>query len=123
MEFFKHNTTINFMAQRWWTAILSITLAVMSFIVLAVNGLNWGLDFTGGTQLQLRYQTTVDLNMVRTQLEQANFLDVVITYYGTPKEILVSLAPAQTTETIQALASRVLNALPGATLEEANYIG
>ena len=43
------------MAQRKWAAILSIILFSFSLITLAVNGLNWGLDFTGGTQVQLSF--------------------------------------------------------------------
>ena len=55
MEFFKHNTTINFMAQRKWAAALSIILFALSMLSLGMYGLNWGLDFTGGTKIQLSY--------------------------------------------------------------------
>ncbi|OGT54864.1 MAG: protein-export membrane protein SecF [Gammaproteobacteria bacterium RIFCSPHIGHO2_12_FULL_42_10] len=120
MEFFKHNTTINFMAQRKITAVLSIVLCCASFVILAINGLSWGLDFTGGTQLQLRYEQAADLTVIHQALEKVGFSDAIVTHYGTPKEILVSLAPKYAEKTLTALA---LTALPGATLQEVNYIG
>ena len=68
MEFFKHNTNINFMAQRKWAAIFSIILFLFSIISLGIYGLNWGLDFTGGTQIQLRFVNEADLSLIRSQL-------------------------------------------------------
>src|SRR5438132_3886116 len=73
MEFFKHNTKIDFMAQRKWTALLSAILFVLSIVSFTVNGLNWGLDFTGGTQIQLNFSQTADLNQIRDNLEKAGF--------------------------------------------------
>ncbi|MFU8798281.1 MAG: protein translocase subunit SecF, partial [Gammaproteobacteria bacterium] len=64
MEFFKKQTNINFMGQKKWAAMLSILLCVISLISLGMNGLNWGLDFTGGTQLRLKYAQSADLNTI-----------------------------------------------------------
>ena len=55
MEFFKANTTIDFMGLRKISAGLSIVLFIFSLVMLATHGLNWGLDFTGGTQVQVAY--------------------------------------------------------------------
>src|ERR1700733_8635520 len=93
MEFFKHNTNIDFMAQRKWAAALSITLFVLSMLSLAVYGLNWGLDFTGGTQIHLSYPKEADLGTIRENLGKAGFPEAVVISYGTSKDVLVSLVP------------------------------
>jgi preprotein translocase subunit SecF len=129
MEFFKHNTSINFMAQRKWAAILSITLFLISLGALAFKGLNWGLDFTGGTQIQLSYQAPADLADIRERLGKAGFSEAVVMSYGTSRDVLVSLTsedkdaatPNEKAQT--AMVNQVLTALPGANLAQANYIG
>ena len=130
MEFFKHNTNINFMAQRKWAAALSIILFLFSLGSLAINGLAWGLDFTGGTQIQLNFPTTADLTLIHDNLEKAGFVDAVVVNYGTSKDVLVSLVPkgnnqsAMMSEKAQAeMVNKVLAVLPGAKMEQVNYIG
>lgn len=130
MEFFKANTTINFMAQRQWAALLSIALFAVSLLSVAVHGLKWGLDFTGGTQIQLSFPQPVDLTQVRTNLEKAGFSEAVVMTYGTSHEILVTLVPKQNanegtaSELAQnALAAEVTKALPDARVEQVNFIG
>lgn len=129
MEFFKHNTKIDFMAQRKWAAALSIALFVLSMLSLAVYGLKWGLDFTGGTQIHLLYPQEANLDDIRAKLEKAGFHEAVVINYGTSKDVLVSLVPkgqhaigvdnaSQTAVTDQMLA-----ALPEAKVVEINYIG
>src|SRR6185295_18361212 len=85
MEFFKHNTTINFMAQRKWAAILSILICSLSLISVVYHGLNWGLDFTGGTQIQLSYPQAADLTQIHDNLEKAGFQEAVVISFGTSK--------------------------------------
>jgi preprotein translocase subunit SecF len=129
MEFFKHNTTIDFMAQRKWAAVLSVLMLVASLISLGVNGLNWGLDFTGGTQVQLSYPEEADLGDIHDRLEKAGFPEAVVISYGTSKDVLVSLVPknkkvALMDEKAQAnMVTQVLAALPGAKMDQVNYIG
>lgn len=129
MEFFKHNTTIDFMAQRKWAAILSVVLFTFSILALAVNGLNWGLDFTGGTQVQLSFQQEANLTEIHDNLEKAGFPEAVVISYGTSKDVLVSLVPkdknpAMMSEQAQAdMVKQVLAALPNAKMDSVNYIG
>lgn len=129
MEFFKHNTKIDFMAQRKWAALLSVAAIVLSLASLAVYGLTWGLDFTGGTQVQLSYEQPADLAAIHTNLEAAGFNDAVIISYGTSKDVLISLVPKDKSEIIQdakaqaEIVKQVLAALPGAKMEAVNYIG
>lgn len=129
MEFFKHNTNINFMAQRKWAAILSLVLFTLSMCSLAMNGLAWGLDFTGGTQIQLKFTHEANVGEIHDRLEKAGFPEAVVISYGTSKDVLVSLvskdkSQAAMDESAQAaVVKQVLTALPDATLDQANYIG
>lgn len=132
MEFFRHNTSIDFMAQRKVAAVLSIILFVVSLGVLAVKGLNWGLDFTGGTQVQVGYEQEANLADIHARLEKAGFSDAVVISYGTSKDVLISLVPkdkdramaGQMDQQEQAnVVNQVLAALPGAKLDQVNYIG
>jgi preprotein translocase subunit SecF len=129
MEFFKQNTKINFMAQRKWAAILSIILFSLSLISLAYNGLNWGLDFTGGTQIQLSYPQAADLAQIHDNLEKAGFPEAVVISFGTSKDVLVSLVPKEKNPAMMdaaartAMVNQVLTALPGAKINQIDYIG
>lgn len=129
MEFFKTNTKIDFMAQRKWAAGLSILLFIFSLISLSVYGLNWGLDFTGGTQIQISYPQTADLAQIHQNLAKAGFPEAVVVSYGTSKDVLITLVPkdknAGSMENAEqsAMVKQVLAALPGAKMDQVNYIG
>lgn len=129
MEFFKHNTSIDFMAQRKWAAILSVIMFVLSLVSLGIYGLNWGLDFTGGMQIQLSYQDTADLTQIQDNLSKAGFPEAVVISYGTSKEVLVSLMPKDSNASVMdekartVIVNQVLTALPGAKMNQVDYIG
>lgn len=129
MEFFKQNTRIDFMAQRKWAAILSVVVIVLCFATLAINGLTWGLDFTGGTQVQLSYEQPADLTAIHESLEKAGFEDAVVISFGTSKDVLISLVPKDKTAVMQdakaqaEIVKQVLAALPGSKMEAVDYIG
>ena len=54
MEFFKRQTQIHFMAKKKYTTSIALALCIAALVLLAVKGLNYGLEFTGGTQVELR---------------------------------------------------------------------
>lgn len=80
------------MGMRKWTATFSIIITVVSLFFLVTRGLNFGLDFTGGTQLELRYSNPVSFEEVRHQLEEAGFQGAKVTQYGSTRDILVKVA-------------------------------
>lgn len=122
MEFFKKKTEIDFMGLRKWTAILSSVLFVVSLIFLFTKGLNWGLDFTGGTQVQISYPQPANLIAVREELTKAGFTQAVVQSYGTSKQALISIAP-KVGDTQAQVKSALIQALPGATIERMEYVG
>jgi preprotein translocase subunit SecF len=130
MEFFKHNTKIDFMVTRKWAALLSLLMIVLSLSTLTLRGLTWGLDFTGGTQVQISYEQPADLTAIHDNLAKAGFADAVIISYGTSKDVLISLVPkdknvaAMQDATAQAdIVKQVLATLPGAKMDSVSYIG
>ncbi|MGH8577311.1 MAG: protein translocase subunit SecF, partial [Gammaproteobacteria bacterium] len=68
MDFFKTTPKIDFMGKRQIAIGLSVGLFVLSFIAFATRGLNFGIDFTGGTLIEVAYDRVVDLGDVRKQL-------------------------------------------------------
>jgi preprotein translocase subunit SecF len=127
MEFFRQDTKINFMAQRKGAAVLSIVLFVLSIVSLFINGLNLGLDFTGGTQIQLSFPQAANLTQIRDSLERAGFSEAIVTSYGTSKDVLVSLVPKKTTENADTakdeMMHQILTVLPAAKIQQVDYLG
>lgn len=84
---------IPFMRFRGVFAIISGLLIVASIISLSVNKLNLGLDFTGGTLIEVGFQQPADLPQVRSVLSETGFDDAVVQNYGTQKDLLIRLEP------------------------------
>lgn len=122
MEFFKKRTNIDFLGLRKWAAALSCLIFLVSITSLFVNGLNWGLDFTGGTQIQISFNKPADLGVVRDELKKAGFGEAVVQSYGTVEDVLISLAPHKGVDQQQVL-TQVLKELPGATVKRVEYVG
>jgi preprotein translocase subunit SecF len=93
MQLFKKPTTFDFMSKRKITMIFSALLILISLASLATRGLNFGLDFTGGTLIELGYEHSVDLTVVRSTLETSGFPEAVAQNFGTAKDILIRIAP------------------------------
>ncbi|MFI4937703.1 MAG: protein translocase subunit SecF [Candidatus Berkiellales bacterium] len=91
MEFFHRQTNIDFMGIRKITGVVSILVSIISIVLLIYKGLNFGLDFTGGTQLELRYGQPVHFEEVREHLENAGFHGAKVTQFGTTRDILVKI--------------------------------
>ncbi|MDF2181313.1 protein translocase subunit SecF [Neptuniibacter sp. CAU 1671] len=81
----------NFMGLRKLATAFSALLLVISIASLAINGLKFGLDFTGGSLVELGYEKAPDLNLIRDQLKGAGYDDAVVQTFGTPTDILIRL--------------------------------
>lgn len=112
MEFFKKITRIDFMGARNLAAIISGIMILASIGSLAVRGLNFGIDFTGGTLVEIGYEKAVDLNQVRKQLADSEFHGAVVQYYGTAQDVLIRLAPREDLNSA-AISNRILSLLGG----------
>ncbi|MBU2979171.1 protein translocase subunit SecF [Alteromonas sp. C1M14] len=95
MQFLSLNHTVNFMRLRFATMILSTILILGSITALAVNKLNWGLDFTGGTLIEVGYEKSADLESIRGELADADFIDAVVQNFGSSQDVLIRIAPRE----------------------------
>ena len=84
---------INFMSKRKLALVFSLLLMVISIGSLIVNGLNLGIDFTGGYLIEVGYENDVNLDKVRGALADAEFKDVQVQNFGSSKDIIVRIAP------------------------------
>lgn len=95
MQFFKSQDVVNFMRLRVPAMVFSTILMLGSVVSLAVNQLNWGLDFTGGTLIEVGYSEAADLSDIRVRLEGADFADAIVQNFGSSQDVLIRIAPRE----------------------------
>jgi preprotein translocase subunit SecF len=110
MEFFKTDTHIDFMGKRRLMAVVLAALIAISLGAIVVRGLVLGLDFTGGTLIEVSYTAPVELVNIREQLSQGGFGDALVQHFGSPRDVMVRLAPLAGEDNAQ-LSNRVLAVL------------
>ncbi len=81
------------MAQRKIAMMISISLIVISLSSLIFKGMSFGLDFTGGTILEVEYPDSVELAPIRKTLKENKFPDAIVQHFGSANEVLVRVAP------------------------------
>ena len=117
-------------------AVISIILVVASFGFIFIKGLSWGIDFTGGYQIQVSYQTVPDIPKVKQTLTTAGLQGAEVITFGSAKDIMIRLMPSSHADlqrqnitadggTVQqALQTKVQTALGNeAEITSINYIG
>jgi len=91
MELLKKQTNIDFMRQRKLAMIFSGILLLVSLVSFGVRDLNYGIDFTGGTLIEVGYPQSAELVQIRTDLAEAGFPEATVQYFGTSRDVLVRL--------------------------------
>ncbi len=89
------DTHIKFMAQRKIAMMISLVLIVIAIASLAFRGLQLGLDFTGGTLVEVAYPTEIELSPIRDKLHGGGFDDAIVQYFGNTQEVLIRVAPRE----------------------------
>ncbi len=84
---------IDFLGKRKLALIFSSLLIVISIGSLIVNGLKLGIDFTGGTLVEVGYKESADLTVLRNSLAEAGFEDATVQHFGTTKDVLIRIKP------------------------------
>ena len=72
MRIFSFSQPLNFMRLKWPAVVLSLLLVCLSVASFFTNGINWGLDFTGGTTIEVGFQQSVSLDKMHEALDQQN---------------------------------------------------
>ena len=94
MEFFKIRRTIPFMRYALIFNVISLITFIAAVFFLATKGLNYSIEFTGGTLMEVSYKDTADVQKVREVLEKAN-LKVEVQNFGSSREVLIRMPIAK----------------------------
>ena len=113
MRFLSNATQIDFMGKRKLAMGFSILLILISLGSLVTRGLNFGIDFTGGTLIEVAYPDRADLAQLREVLVDAGFPDAQVQYFGTSRDVLIRIAPQEGRDSAT-LSDEVLQALHAA---------
>ncbi|AWB58385.1 protein translocase subunit SecF [Colwellia sp. Arc7-D] len=114
MQILQLKETVAFMRYRKVAVIFSLILMAASVFSLATNKLNFGLDFTGGTLIEVGFEQSADLTKIRGIMDSSGFDDAVVQLYGSSRDVVIRLA---TREDVKAemLGNQVLDILQAGT--------
>lgn len=118
--------TLDFMGKRKFAGWMSIGFMVFSLATLAVQGLNWGLDFTGGTLLEVEFVEPTEPTRIRELLESAGYENGVVQSFGTDRDISIRMPPQASVEQARMgdeLMSTLREQFPRVEMRQSNYIG
>ena len=100
MEFFKYTRTFDFMSKKMVTLVISLTLVLASYAILATKGLNYGIDFAGGTVIQVQYDKAAPIDEMRKLIAKDKLFDgASISEFGTPDEVVIRVRTASASVT------------------------
>jgi preprotein translocase subunit SecF len=126
MQILSTKARYDLMGKRNLALVLSGILLLIALGATIVRGLNLGIDFTGGTLVEVGYPQAVELPVVREALAKDGFGDAVIQHFGTSKDVLVRLAPREDIESA-VLSDRAFSAMqtvdPSADLRRVEFVG
>lgn len=109
---------IDFMSRRREAMIFSGVLLAIAILAIAIRGFNFGLDFTGGTLVEVGYGEPVELAEVRSALDANGFGGATVQHFGTPRDVLIRIAPESGQASGAELSDRVYRTLQDASDEE-----
>lgn len=117
---------LDFMGKRVYAMIGSGVFLVICVISLLLNGLNLGLDFTGGAMVEVGFSEEIDPELVREELENGGFSNGTVQYFGSNRDLLVRIPPVEGVNQ-SALGDEIyaylLGEFPGTELRQSSYVG
>jgi preprotein translocase subunit SecF len=126
MEFFKIRKDIPFMRHALVFNVISLITFFLAIFFLATKGLNFGVDFTGGTVMEVSYPQPADLEKIRSLVEQGGYADVTVQNFGSSRDVLIRL-PAKTdvhgAKVTEAVMGILQSGDPEAKLRRTEFIG
>lgn len=126
MELFRIKRDIPFMSYGKLTTAISLITFILAVFFLVTKGLNFSVEFTGGTVMQVQYQQGADVNKIRTDLHQLNIGEVQVQAMGTTRDIMIRL-PNKGSDHAAELSNKVMDVLkkgdPNVKLLQNDFIG
>ena len=126
MEFFRFKRDIPFMSWGKYTTTISLVTFIVAVFFLVTKGLNLGVDFTGGTVMEVSYAQPADLNRIRSTLIKLGMADASVQNFGTSRDVLIRL-PAKAGMSSAKLSETVIAALraddEAAELRRVEFVG
>ena len=95
MQFLNKQTHIDFLSLRKLALMLSVAMVLISIAALVMRGLNFGIDFTGGTLVEVGYSENIEVDKVRDDLLDAGYEDAVVQHFGTAKDVMIRLPASE----------------------------
>ena len=125
MQILKKQLDFDFMGKRAFAAIFSGVLIAIAIGSLFIQGLSFGIDFTGGTIVEVEYAETVKLDNVRSALQSANFKDATVQYFGTASDVMIRIPPREGLNSAN-ISSEIFNSLSAGqqvSLRRVEFVG
>jgi preprotein translocase subunit SecF len=116
VRIFSFTEPLNFMRFKMPALILSGLLVIASIATITVKGMNWGLDFTGGTVIEVGYNGGADLSQVRKVLVDSGYADAVVQYFGSSEDVAIRISPREGVDQ-STISNEVLRALSATSSE------
>ncbi len=111
MDILKKELNVDFLGLRRVAAIASSAVIVAGLASIAIQGIHWGLDFTGGTLVEVRYADQVSVDEVRAELASAQVENATVQYFGTSRDIMVRVPTSQEQGSAAQFSASVVEAL------------
>ncbi len=109
---------IDFLGKRKIALIFSSLLIITAIVSLAMNGLKLGIDFTGGTLVEVGYKQAADISALRSALDEAGFDEATVQNFGTTRDVLIRIQPKEGVSNSE-LSAQVIGAINKKTTERA----
>ncbi|GAA04838.1 protein translocase subunit SecF [Photobacterium leiognathi] len=115
-ELLNADKVVDFMRWSKVAFVFSLLMIAGSIGTIATKGLNWGLDFTGGTLIEVSFKEPANLPLIRESLEKAGFGDAVVQNFGTARDVMVRLQPRDDVKG-EVLGNQIIDALKQGTAQ------
>jgi preprotein translocase subunit SecF len=126
MEFFRIKKDIPFMSYGRLTTAISLITFILAIYFLSVRGLHLGVDFTGGTMMEVSYPETANIGEIRSAVQSLGLSDITVQNFGTSRDVLIRL-PLTPDLSIAQISEQVMAALqkadPNVTLKRVESVG
>lgn len=114
MELFRLKNTVSFMRHQKAALVFSILMMLTAAVTLYIDKLNFGLDFTGGTLIEVGFEKAADLQKIRQVMNDNGYSDAVVQFYGSSRDVVIRLAQREGVKAAM-LGNKVLDTLKTGT--------